>query len=459
MLDLAVVGGGPGGYVAAIKAAQAGLKVALVERENLGGVCLNWGCIPSKNLIHQAKMVSHLGELAEIGAATVTGTVNYAIMQEKSRDVVNQLTAGVAGLMKKNKVSVYKASASLTTPNELVLSNGERITAKNIILATGSTPTGLKDFPFDEKVVLSSTGILAQKHLPKRLAIIGAGAIGCEFAYIMSKLGVDVSLFEAQDQILPLEDKDISKALADHFESTGVTVATGRTVMASSITEAGVVLSVSHQGESSQQDFDQVLVVVGRRPNSGELGLESVGVDTEASGHIKTNESGQTSVANVYAIGDVTNSPALAHVAIYEAELVIDRILGKRELAPLDSSLVPAAIYCEPQVASVGDSEQQARDAGREIKVAKFSLSGAGKSIAVGQPFGFVKLITDKQTDELIGAHIIGKDASEMINQLVLAKTAELLPVDIASSVFAHPTISESIAEAARAVIDRPIHN
>ncbi len=459
MLDLAVVGGGPGGYVAAIKAAQAGLKVALIERDRLGGVCLNWGCIPSKNLIHQAKLVSQLDDLVAIGAATSTGGVDYTLMQEKSRDVVEQLTTGIRGLMKKNQVVVHEASASLVTPTELALSNGERVSARNIILATGSSPTALSDFPVDEQVVLTSTGILAQKHLPKRLAIVGAGAIGCEFAYIMSKLGVDVSLFEAQDHVLPLEDRDISKALADYFESTGVTVAVGSTVSPSSITTKGVALSVSHQGKSSQQNFDQVLVVVGRKPNSADLGLEAVGVAIEASGHIKTNASGQTSVANVYAIGDVTNSPALAHVAIYEAELVIDRILGKGELAPLDSSLVPAAIYCEPQVASVGVTEQEARDSGRDIKVVKFSLSGAGKSIAVGQPFGFVKLITDKATDELVGAHIIGKDASEMINQLVLAKTAELLPVDIASSIYAHPTISESIAEAARAVIDRPIHS
>lgn len=459
MFDVAVVGGGPGGYVAAIKAAQAGLKVALIERDSLGGVCLNWGCIPSKNLIHQAKLVDQLEELVAIGAATSTGSVDYARMQEKSRDVVKQLTTGIAGLMKKNKVTVYQASASLASPNELVLSNGERVTARHIILATGSSPTELSEFPFDEDVVLSSTGILAQTHLPQRMAIVGAGAIGCEFAYILSKLGVEVTLFEAQDRILPLEDREISKALAGYFESAGVAVAVGRAVSPTSITEKGIVLAVSDRGETSEEHFDQVLVVVGRRPNSRNLGLEAIGVETEASGHIKTDTSGQTSVASVYAIGDVTTSPALAHVAIYEAELVIDRILRRQEVPALDTTLVPSAIYCEPQVASVGLTEEQARETGREINVAKFSLSGAGKTIAVGQPFGFIKLITDSVNDEILGAHIIGKDASELINQLVLAKSAELLPMDMATSIYAHPTISESIAEVARATIDRPIHS
>ncbi len=462
-LDLIIIGAGPGGYCAAIRASQLGLNTAIIEKDKVGGVCLNWGCIPSKNLIHQAELFHSLHEMEAVGVNVDRSNLDYSAVQEGSRKVVKTLTNGVSGLLKKNKVQTVSGSAMITGKGEVTIVSGTETTklkAKNILVATGSSPMNVPGFEFDEDQVLSSSGILNLKELPKSLTILGAGAIGCEFAFVMNSFGVDVTLVEFADHILPTEDYETTQLLYQSFVNSGIKVLTK--TKATKLTKADASVTVSTEnsdGDNQDIDSEKVLVVFGRTPNTSGLGLVEMGVKLQPKGHVATDDYGQTAAAGIYAIGDITDGPALAHVASKEGEMAVEHMAGHTPaIKRVDSQSVPSAIYCEPQVAGFGLREDQAIADGIKVKKSVFNFSGAGKTIAIGKPNGIVKILCDEKTDEVLGAHIVGHNATELIHELLLAKHAELLPEDVESMIHAHPTISETIMEATRGINGNPIH-
>jgi len=457
-LDLIIIGAGPGGYCAAIRASQLGLKTAVIEKDNPGGVCLNWGCIPSKNLIHQAEVYHSLHEMEQVGVKVGRSGLDYSKVQAKSRDVVKTLTGGVAGLLKKNKVDYIKGTAKITGKGEVTV-DGTKYKAKNIMVATGSRPMNIPGFEFDEELVLSSSGILAMTELPKSIVILGAGAIGCEFAYVMNSFGVKVTLVEFADHILPSEDFETTAVLEQCFKRDGIKVLTKTKATGLSKDKNSVTVTVENKDGEQQITADKALVVFGRVPNTQGLGLQEMGVKLDDRGYVQITNYCQTHSTNIYAIGDITNTPALAHVASKEGEMAVEYMAGlKPHTMKVDANDVPSAIYCEPQVAGFGLREDQAISENINIKKSTFNYAGAGKTIAVGKPEGLVKIICDAKTNEILGAHIVGHCATELLHELLLAKHAELLPEDIESMIHAHPTISEAIMEAARGINGKPIH-
>jgi len=459
-LDLVIIGAGPGGYVAAVRASQLGMKTAVIEKDAPGGVCLNWGCIPSKNLIHQAELFHSLAEMEAVGVGVVRDTLDYGAVQCKSRGVVKTLTNGVAGLLKRNKVSYIKGCAKITGKGEVTVDGKQKIRASNILVATGSRPMEVPGFEFDEEVVLSSTGILAMTELPESLVILGAGAIGCEFAYVMNSFGVKVTLVEALDHILPTEDFETCAVLGQAFRQAGVDVRVKTRADSLEKSSAGVSVTLeSADGSKESVTAEKTLVVFGRVPNTADLSLREMGVKLDERGYVEVGDYGQTSAAGVYAIGDITRTPALAHVASAEGEAAVEHMAGHvSDRKSVDSQLVPSAIYCEPQVAGFGLREDEARREGIEVKKSVFPYHGAGKTIAVNKPNGLVKILCDPETDELLGAHIVGHNATELIHELLLVKSAELLPEDVGGMIHAHPTISEAVMEAMRGINGKPIH-
>jgi dihydrolipoamide dehydrogenase len=455
--DLIVIGAGPGGYGAAIRAAQLGLKTAVVEKDQPGGVCLNWGCIPSKNLIHQAELFHSLHELEAVGVSVDRSTLDYSAVQANSRKVVKTLTGGVRGLLKKNKVALLKGTARLTDAGEVTLDNGDVLSAKHILVATGSRPMQVPGFECDEDKVLSSTGILALTGLPAELVVLGGGAIGCEFAYVMNAFGVKVTLVEALDHLLPTEDFEVCAVLEACFKRAGIEVLTKTRAL--SLDRSGEKLQVTLQSADEElvREADKALVVFGRVPNTEDLGLAELGVQLDERGYVNVGDYNQTTAAGIYAIGDITRTPALAHVASAEGEMAVEHMAGHApHLTGVDPTKVPSAIYCEPQVAGFGLREDEAGE--RKLKKSVFGYPGAGKSIAVGKPDGLVKILCDAETDEILGAHIVGHNATEIIHELLLAASAELLPEDLSRTIHAHPTLSEAILEAARGINGVPIH-
>lgn len=461
--DLLIIGAGPGGYVAAIRAAQLGLKTAIVEKSELGGVCLNWGCIPSKNLIHQANTFHSLTEMEAVGVKIERSNLDYTKVYEKSRQVVKTLTGGVAHLLKKNKVEVIKGTAKITGRKEVTVHSEEadefKITAKNLLIATGSRPMQVPGFECNEQQVLSSNGILALKQLPQSLVILGAGAIGCEFAYVMNSFGVKVTLIEAAEHILPSEDFETTAVLAKSLKRDGIEVLEQSRALSLEKTDHNVIVTVDNINGQQQIIAEKVLVVFGRVPNTEGLGLIEMGVKLDERGYVISGDYGETHSAGIYAIGDITSTPALAHVASKEGELAVEKMAGHHsDEKTVNLELVPSAIYCEPQVAGFGLQEEQAKKAGIKVKKSTFAYTGAGKTIAIGKPEGLVKVLCDAQTNEILGGHIVGHNATELIHELLLAKNAELLPVDIANMIHAHPTISETIMEVMRGIDGEPIH-
>ncbi|MBN1412698.1 MAG: dihydrolipoyl dehydrogenase [Spirochaetales bacterium] len=446
--DVAVLGAGPGGYVAAIRASQLGLKPVVIEKAEPGGVCLNWGCIPSKAIINQAKIFNSGAILEAMGVKLDKSGFNYNTVYEKSRAAADRLSQGVAFLLKKNKVDVLKGEGKLLAPGKIGVGK-EEVEASNIIIATGSSPRSIPGFEIDEESILSSTGILKLKTVPKSIIILGAGAIGLEFAYVLSSFGTRVTLVEMLDSLFPPGDAEVSTALKRVFDKRKVESFLGAKATDCQPKKGQLSITIEQDGKSHTLQAEKLLVAVGRKPNTEGLGLESLGIKTEK-GFIVTGDYYQTTVKGVYAIGDVINTPLLAHVASKEGEIAVEHMAGKNPEKRIKADEIPYGVYCEPQIGGFGLTEKDAAAAGREFGKAVFPYRGAGKAVAVDEVEGFVKIIYDKKTKEILGAHILGAEATELIHEILLAKKSELLLEDIAAMIHAHPTLSEAVMEAAR---------
>lgn len=453
-----IIGSGPGGYVAGIRASQLGLKACVIEKDKPGGVCLNEGCIPTKSLIHQADLFSSTMKLEYMGISVDTGKFDYKNVVEKSRKAAITLSRGVEYLLKKNDVLLIKGEARLRSQNEVELDNGEVLTAMNVIIATGSSPKELPGFEYDERTVLSSTGLLALTELPERLMIIGAGAIGCEFAYIMNAFGVKVILVEIMEQILPMEDTEAVSVLERSFRKNGITLITNTQAVSMEKNAEEILITLENRGKPPEvHAVDKVAVATGRTPNTTGIGLDTVGVVTK-NGYITVGDYYQTSVPGVYAIGDVVASPLLAHVASREGEIAVEYIAGLDPVPKIDPDTIPSAIYTEPQIGSFGFTEKKAREKGIPFKKAVFPYRGNGKAVAIDMWDGLAKVIFHPETGEILGAHIAGSNATELIHELLLAKTAELRPEDVVQTIHAHPTLSELVVEIMRMIDGQAIH-
>lgn len=455
--DVLVLGAGPGGYVGAIRAAQLGLKVAVVEKDKAGGVCLNIGCIPSKSLIHQAEIFSSISGLENMGISVDTGNFDYSKAQGESRKAADALSKGVQFLFKKNKIEFIQGSGNITGEHEITVDNDKKITATNILVATGSKPRELPGFEFDGTTIMNSTDILLRTDLPKSLIILGAGAIGCEFTHIMSSFGVEVQLVEMLDHILPTEDEETAKILARSFKKRKIKMHTGAKASAPRKENGKVSLDIETKKGTQTLEADSLLVVVGRVPSTEGIGLENVGIETER-GFIPVGDYYKTKVDSIFAVGDVVNSPLLAHVATKEAEIAVEHMAGHGKEKKIDPTLIPAAVYTEPEVAGFGLTEEAAAEQGYEAASSTFPYRGAGKSVAIEKTEGQVKITYDKNSKEILGARIIGTQATDLIHELLLARSSELLPEDISKMIHAHPTLSEAIMEAAKGVDGLPIH-
>ncbi|MCG6536701.1 MAG: dihydrolipoyl dehydrogenase, partial [Syntrophales bacterium LBB04] len=455
--DVAIIGAGPGGYVAGIRAAQLGLTACVIEKDKAGGVCLNWGCIPSKNLLYQAAMFDSRKELESIGVVVDANSLDYSKVQKKSRQATQRLVKGVEFLLKKNNVTLITGTAKIADKNRVVLQDGTEIATKNILIATGSRPFELPGFEFDENRVLSSNGILAMTALPKSLIILGAGAIGCEFAYLMTAFGVKVTLVEMADHILSFEDEETVSVLAQSFKKKGIGILTGTRAVSLSRTDSAVEITIEEKdGTRKTLQAEKALCVFGRTPNTDAVGLENIGIRTDRR-YIPVGDYGQTVVPGVYAIGDVVNTPLLAHVASKEGEIAVEHMAGHPTSPRIDINEIPSAIYCEPQLASFGLRETQAIERKIPYKKAIFPYRGIGKAVAIGKPDGMLKILYDPDTQEILGAHIVGHDATELIHEILLAKTARILPAQVALMIHAHPTISGLVMGGMRAVGGHPV--
>ena len=462
--DLIVVGAGPGGYVTAIRASQLGLKTAIVERENLGGICLNWGCIPTKALLKSGEIYEQLGHLEAYGLSVTGRSYDFTKVIERSRGVAKQLTAGVAFLMKKHKIEVIEGTAKLEkaspAPKVVVAlkAGGSRnVTAKYVILATGARARTIPAIGLepDGEKVWTYREALVPKTAPKTMIVIGSGAIGIEFASFYRALGSEVTVIEALDRILPVEDEEISKAAHKAFEKRGIKFRVAAKVQKLSKSKSGVSVALEAGGKAETLEADVAIVAVGISANTENLGLEELGVKLDR-GHVVTDGHGGTNVPGLYAIGDVAGAPWLAHKAMHEGVHCIEHIAGfptSNLTAP-----IPGCTYATPQVASVGLTEAAAKAAGHEVKVGRFPFKVNGKAIAAGELDGFVKTVFDAKTGALIGAHMIGHEVTEMIQGYAIAMTMEATEEDLQSTVFPHPTMSEAMHEAALDAYDRPLH-
>ncbi len=469
--DIIIIGGGPGGYVASIRARQLGLKTLVVEKDRLGGVCLNIGCIPSKALIEKARALRAAEDLQSAGLVLDKSGLDYGAVQAYSRTAADKLSRGVSFLLKKNGVDVVSGLGSLAGPREVVVKDQEgkesRYQGKSIVVASGSRPRELPGFEFDEKRVLSSTGALMLKELPGRLVILGAGAIGMEMAYVMNSFGVQVTVVEMLDAVLPMEDPDVATVVRRAFEKRGVRFLVGTKALSLDKPVTGPLTLRTEPvaggaGESLQTDA--ILVSTGRLPNTAGLGLEALGVRLDR-GYVQVGDYYETAAEGLYAIGDlVAGEPQLAHVASAQGEIAVERIAQLLGLGDgprhrrLDRDLIPGAVYCEPQVAAFGPREASLNKAGRPYLARTFPYRGIGKAVAMGEDEGFAKVLIDPDTREIIGASVVGAEATELIHELLLAKSAELLPEDLGTMVHAHPSLSELVKETALASLGRAIH-
>lgn len=459
LFDLIVLGAGPGGYVAAIRASQLGLNVAVVEREHLGGICLNWGCIPTKAMLRSAE-VYHLAERAkEFGLSAEKISFDLNKIVERSRKISGQLNQGVGHLLKKNKVTVFSGEAKLLDrSNVSINSDGkyEKITGKNIVLATGARARELPGMEADGDLVWTYKHALTPSRMPKKLLVIGSGAIGVEFASFYNTFGANTTIVEVLDRILPVEDEDVSSLAAEQFAKQGMTIKTGAKVQKLEKKKNQVVASIDFNGVTEVLEFDTVISAVGIIGNIEGLGLEEVGVETKAN-HVVTDEYCETTASGIYAIGDLTGAPWLAHKASHEGVLVAEKIAGQT-VKPINPIAIPGCTYSYPQIASVGLTEAQAQKAGYKINVGKFPFIGNGKAIALGEKEGFIKTIFDTSSGELLGAHMIGAEVTELIQGYVIGQALETTEDDLIHAVFPHPTLSEMMHESVLDAHSRVIH-
>ena len=452
--DVIILGAGPGGYAAGIRAGQLGLTACVIEQDALGGVCLNWGCIPTKNLIHQAGLFHSRFAMEEMGCAVDATGFDYERVHGQSREAVRALVAGVKQILKKNGVEHIRGTAKIVSKGRVVLDDATEITGKNIIIATGSRPLRAEGFDFDEERVLSSTGILSLTRLPESLIILGGGPIGCEFAYVMNRFGVRVHLVEMERHLLPHEDARIAAVLERSFRESGIEVIAGARAESLERVPGGITVFVTEKkGTSRRIEARMVLCVFGRTPNTDGIGLEEIGLKTEE-GFIPVGDYYQTGVHGVYAVGDVVKTPLLAHVASREGEIAVRHIAGGGGQPRIDPDTIPSVVYCEPQVASFGLGEEAAKERKTPYSKVMFPYRGIGKAVATGRTEGMIKVLHDPKTDRILGAHIVGHDATELIHEILLARTAGLSPREIAGMIHAHPTLSEGIMELMRAAVE-----
>ena len=465
--DLIVLGSGPGGYVAAIRVAQLGLKTAIVERENLGGICLNWGCIPTKALLRSAE-IKHYMDHASAYGLKVTGQIEADLdaVVKRSRGVAKQLNQGVTHLMKKNKITVHMGDGVLKSANTLTVTKdgkSEDLTAKHIILATGARARDLPFAPADGKRIWTYRHAMVPAEMPTKLLVIGSGAIGIEFASFYNDMGADVTVVEMLDRIVPVEDADVSAFLEKALTKQGMTIMTGAGVESLKATATGVSASIKGKdGKVVQGDFSHCIVAIGIVPNTENIGLEALGVATDR-GFLKTDPYCRTNVPGLWAIGDITAPPWLAHKASHEGVIAAEAIaqeLGNKDAHPhpMDARNIPGCTYCHPQVASVGLTEAKAKELGHDVKAGTFPFIGNGKAIALGEAEGFIKTVFDAKTGELLGAHMVGAEVTELIQGYTIGKTAELVEADFMHTVFPHPTLSEMMHESVLAAFGRQLH-
>ncbi len=459
--DVIIIGGGPGGYVCAIRCGQLGLKTAVVERENLGGICLNWGCIPTKALLRSSEIWHLMHRLNEFGFSADNLKFDIAKIVERSRKVAAQLSNGVKFLMKKNKVTVIDGEAALKGKGAITVAKDGKATdysAKNIVLATGARAREFPGLEADGKLVWTYRHAMVPTEFPKSLLVVGSGAIGIEFASFYRTLGSDVTVVEVLDRVLPVEDEEISAFAAKAFVKQGMVIKTATTVEKLDRGANSVTATLkAKDGKTETLTVDRVILAVGIVGNVENLGLEQAGVKVEKT-HVVVDKWCDTGVPGIYAIGDVVGPPWLAHKAMHEGVLAAERIAGVKGLHPLDVSKVPGCTYCWPQVASVGMTEAKARATGGKIKTGKFPFIGNGKAIALGETEGFVKTVFDADTGELLGAHMIGAEVTELIQGYTIARTLEATDAELQATIFPHPTLSEMMHEAVLAADGRPLH-
>ena len=464
--DLIVLGSGPGGYVAAIRAAQLGLKTAIVERENLGGICLNWGCIPTKALLRSAEIYHYMQHAKNYGLAADNISADIDAVVKRSRGVAKQLNQGIGHLMKKNKIAVHMGDGVVTNATTLTVTKdgkSEDLTAKHIILATGARARDLPFAPADGKRIWTYRHAMVPPEMPTKLLVIGSGAIGIEFASFYNDMGAEVTVVEMLDRIVPVEDADVSTFLEKALKKQGMTIMTGAGVDSLKATATGVSAAIkAKDGTVTSGEFSHCIVAIGIVPNTDSIGLEALGVATDR-GFLKTDPMCRTNVHGLWAIGDITAPPWLAHKASHEGVIAAEAIaqeLGNSDVHPhpMDAKNIPGCTYCHPQIASVGLTEAKAKEAGYELKVGNFPFIGNGKAIALGEAEGFIKTIFDAKTGELLGAHMIGAEVTELIQGYTIGKTAELVETDFMHTVFPHPTLSEMMHESVLGAYGKMLH-
>ena len=460
--DVVVIGAGPGGYVCAIRASQLGLKTAIVDREWLGGVCLNIGCIPSKSLLRNAELAHILRERGDDFGFSIDGLkLDYGKAVERSREVSDRLVKGVGFLMKKNQIDVHMGEAVIRSASSISITNSDgevtELGAKNIVVATGASPASIPGLEIDGQRVLSYREAILQTKAPKSVLIVGSGAVGLEFATVWNSYGVEVTIVEMLPRIAPLEDEDVSKELAKEFRKRGIKIKVGTKVEGLEVLKTKVKAKVSSESGEEVLEAEQALVAIGFRPNTSGLGLEDLGVQITEAGMIDINEKMSTNVPGIWAIGDVTGKLQLAHVATAMGIVCAENIAGV-DTIQLDYEMMPRATYSHPQIASFGMTEAQAEQRGYEVHIGRFPFQANGKSLGMGETAGWIKLISDARYGEILGAHLIGPEVTELLPELTLAQNMELTLAEIARNVHAHPTLSEAIMEAAHVAEGQAIH-
>ena len=458
--DLIVLGSGPGGYVAAIRASQLGLNTAVIEKENLGGVCLNWGCIPTKALIKSAQVFEYIQHAEDYGISVKEAKHDFGAVVKRSRDVAGGMSKGVQFLMKKNKIDVIEGYGKVLAGKKVEVTDKDGkskvVKAQHIIIATGGRSRQLPSLPQDGKKIIGYREALTLDKQPKSMVIVGSGAIGVEFAYVYAAMGTKVTIVEFMPRIVPNEDKDVSQQLERSFKKAGIDILTKAEVTNVDTKGKGCKVTYKDAKGEHQLEADIVLSAVGVTPNIENIGLESVGIATEK-GRIQVDDYYRTTVPGYYAIGDVVKGQALAHVASAEGIICVEKIAGHHP-EPLDYQNIPGCTYCSPEISSVGYTEEQAKEAGYELKVGKFPFSASGKASAAGAKDGFIKVIYDAKYGELLGAHMIGANVTEMISEIVVARKLETTGMDVLKAVHPHPTMSEAVMEATAAAYDEVIH-